>query len=537
MTSRTDRPRDVVIVGGGTAGAVLAARLSEDPARRVLLIEAGPEARSPLYRIPLGIGRLRAARGGLWRDTSAPEPGLDGRQLDLVTGRVVGGSAAINGMVYLRPPPADFDRWVARGATGWDANALAPIFARMEDTAQGTLAPRLARADHDLDQAFLRACDAAGLRRADGLAAAQDPCAGRLRFTIRDGRRHSTPQAYLTPARARPNLQIVTGATALSIVVEEGRARAVRFRHRGVECRAAAEDAICVAAGALRSPLLLMRSGIGPAVALRRHGIAVVADLPGVGGNLQTHVDVALRIACPAPITLHSLLRAERILPAMAQALLFGSGPAARFPGEVAAFLRSDPNDALPDLLCHLVEGLGIRGIRWPLLRTSAGPLDRDGFSCRIMLLRPESRGRVDLRSADPRDPPVLRFAHLSHPGEMARLIAGVRRMRALFADPAFAALRGAEIEPGEALRDDAALAAWIRARADMQCHPVGTCAIGTDAQAVVDPALRVIGIDGLRVVDASVMPTIVGANTFATTVAIAERAARLIADVRSAPG
>lgn len=213
----------------------------------------------------------------------------------------------------------------------------------------------------------------------------------------------------------------------------------------------------------------------------------------------------------------------------MAQAWLLGTGPATRFPGDAAAFIRTTPSKSIPDVLGHLVEGLGIRGIRWPLMRGQADTLDREGFSCRVMLLRPESRGGVALRSADPRDPPRVRFNHLSHDDETRRLVAGVRRMRAVFAQASFDALRGAELDPGPAAQDDEGLAAWIRARADMQCHPVGTCAIGTGPAAVVDPQLRVRGIERLRVADASVMPAIVGVNTFATTVAIAERASTLL--------
>ncbi len=497
-----NRNYDYIVVGAGAAGAVIAARLSEDRARRVLLVEAGGRAWSPLYRIPLGIGRLRTARGGLWRYATEAEPQLDGRSLPLATGKILGGSASINGMIHMRPDDSDLDSW---GIAGWDAASMAGAFARTE----AMLAPRRTAAAHPLDQAFLAAC----------------PEAAALDFNIHDGRRHSTPQAYLAPARGRANLTTLVNAEMLRVVIENGRARGVELRHRGALRRIDATTEIVLAAGALQSPVLLMRSGIGPADALRQLGIAPLLDLQAVGANLQNHVDIAPRYACTAPVTLHDLLRAERILPAMAQAWALGTGPATRFPGEVAAFIRSDPAETRPDLLCHLVEGLGISGIRWPFARASRDALDREGFSCRIMLLTPESRGTVALRSSDPRDRPRISFDFLSRPREMQRLIAGIRRMREVFAAKPFDVLRGEEIEPGPAARTDAALAAWIRARADMQCHPVGTCAL----DAVVDAQLRVHGVEALRVADASVMPRIVAVNTFATTVAIAEHAAEMM--------
>jgi choline dehydrogenase len=522
---------DYVVIGAGAAGCVLAERLSADPAIRVALVEAGGPDSSPLYRIPLGIGRLRSARGGLWRYATEPEAQLAGRSLELATGRVIGGSASINGMVYQRAPAADYEHWRALGDEAWGAAAAAAHFAALESDG---LAPRAPAEPHPLDRAFVAACAATGIAASPELADSSREAAGLLRFNIRGGQRHSVSQTHLTRARRRGNLAVLAHALARRVIVENGRALAVEIERHGRRIVVGADREIIVAAGALRSPQLLMLSGIGPPQALARLGIPLAGALPGVGANLQNHVDVSLRYACTRPVTLHSLLRAERILPAMLRAWLFGSGPATHFPGEAAAFVRSAPSEALPDLMCHLVHGFGIRGIRWPWSRPPEGQPDGEGFSCKVMLLRPESRGALTLRSLDPSDAPHVRFASLSKDDELRRLAAGVRRMRAVFASAAFDGLRGDEIEPGAQALDDRAIEEWIRARAEMQCHPVGTCAMGRGPEAVVDCDLRVHGIDRLRVADASVMPRIVAANVFATTVMIGQAAADRILRSRS---
>jgi choline dehydrogenase-like flavoprotein len=517
---------DYIIVGSGAAGATLAARLSEDQRTSVLLIESGNDDTHPLYRIPLGIGRLRESRRGLWRYLSEPETGLNGRQLPLATGNVLGGSAAINGMIFLRPPDADFDAWEAAGATGWGARAMDAAFARCDERSGGAIPARRARADHPLDRAYLAACRAHGIAAAERLDQRCEAGVAALDFTIRDGARISTPQIHLGALRARTNARIATHHRVLRVLFEGTRAIGVEVMHRGVRRELRAGREVVLAAGALASPQLLMLSGIGPAAQLRSLGIDVLADRRDVGAQLQNHVDIALRYGCTQPVTLHDLRRAERVIPAMLRAWWFGIGPAARFPGEVAAYLKTRADDALPDLLCHLVHGLAIGGIRWPLLRRSAHRLDQEGFSCRIMLMRPRSRGAVTLASADPFAAPRIAFRHLDDPDDLRRLATGVEAMRKIFADGAFTSWRSEELEPPVTVASHE-IEAWIRSTADMQCHPAGTCAIGR----VVDPELRVIGVAGLRVVDASVMPSIVGANTFATVVAIAERAAMVMRD------
>lgn len=535
--ARADRiEADVIVVGAGSAGCVLAGMLARDSACRVLLLEAGGRDWNPLLRVPLMTGMLLRGRHANWFYHSAPEPGLDGRRVFWPRGKVLGGSSAINGMVWLRGVPQDYDGWAQRGLPGWGWDHVLPAFRALESHWAGesalhggdgrqpvTRPPGM----HPLSQAFLDAAQAAGLPVLDNLNAPVPEGVGRIDFSIRDGRRVSAAAAFLHPQRGRANLRILTGAQALRVILDGDRATGVEVLHRGrrVACMAAGE--VVLAGGTVNTPHLLMLSGIGAPAALEPHGIAVRHELPGVGRNLQDHLLVRVEHDCTEPVTLHNLARLDRAAAALAQALAFGTGPAARFPLEVGALIRSDPSREIADLQSFFLPGLSTAALRLPFRPNPAGG---HGFFANVYQLRPESRGEILLASDDPLAAPVIRANYLTAPADIATLRAGVRKLRAIFAQSAFARWRGAERSPGPARQSDAALDAWIRATASTVFHPVGSCRMGPDPMAVTDAELRVRGLRGLRIADASVMPTLPGCNTNAPSMMIGLRAAGFIA-------
>jgi choline dehydrogenase len=529
---------DYIIVGGGAAGCILANRLSADPACQVLLLEAGGRDWNPLLRVPLMSGVLLRARHANWGFVCEPDPNLEGRRLRWPRGKVLGGSSSINGMVHVRGLPSDYDAWAQRGLPGWSFADVLPAFRRSEAHEGGETAWRGGSGPipatrppqaNPLYDAFVAAGQSAGHRLASDFNGPEPEGFGRYDFTIRRGERWSTARGYLDPARARPNLRIVTHAHLVRVLFEAGRAMGVEALVRGRRVRFHAAREVILSAGTIGSPMALMQSGIGGAEALRKLGIPVIADRPEVGRNLQDHLLVRVEHACTQPITLHGLTRADRAGWALLRAMLFGTGPAASFPIAVGAYLKSHPALDLPDLRSSFLPGLSSAALRLPFVPRLALRHDGHGFFANCYQMRPESRGWLTLRSTDPRDPPLIHPNQLSAPRDLIALREGVRRLRDVFAQAAFDPYRGAELSPGPEIRSDAEIEAFIRRTAESAYHCVGTCRMGADEGAVVDAALRVRGVERLRVVDASIMPAIPSSNTAAPTMMVAERAAEML--------
>lgn len=531
---------DYIVVGAGAAGAALAARLSENPSVRVLLLEAGGKARGPLFSVPLMTGVLLRSSIANWSYVTEPEEALGGRRIKWPRGKALGGSTAINGMVYMRGLPSDFDRWSQCGLPGWGSAEVAKLFRKSETTTEGD--PALRGRDGPLQtgrrplenalfSAFLAGAAAAGHGRTDDFNGANPDGAGPYDFTICDGRRISTARAFLDPARSRPNLTIRTRATVTRVLIEHGRAVGVALAENGRETTLRATCEVLLCGGTVNSPQLLMLSGIGPADHLRALGLPVHADVPGVGSNLQDHLLIRVMHGTSFPDTIDRLRRVDRAILAGAQAWLFGTGPAASFPIEVGGLFRSDPALELPDLQASFMPGLSSATLRLPFAGMPRTPDLGQGFFANIFQMRPSSRGEIRLVSATPGAPPLIRPRYLSAMPDRLILREGVKRLREIFATAPFDRFRGAELAPGAEVRSDAEIDRFIAATAESVYHPVGTCKMGpdSDTQAVVDGALKVRGVENLRVVDASVMPSITSSNTAAPTIMIAEMAAEMI--------
>jgi choline dehydrogenase len=520
---------DYVIVGAGSAGCVLADRLSADGSRRVLLLEYGGSDRSIFIQMPSALSIPMNMPKYNWFYHTEPEPNLDGRRMHTPRGKVLGGSSSINGLVYIRGNPLDFERWADEGAAGWSYRDVLPYFKRAENRAEGgneyrggggQLHTRYGRVSNPLHAAWLAAAGQAGYPQSADVNGFQQEGFGRMDMTVGHGRRCSTANAYLKPAMSRPNLEVLTHALATRVVFEGRRARALEYTYGGTLCRAQVDAEVILCGGPINSPQLLKLSGVGPAAELRNLGIDVVHDLPGVGENLQDHLEFYFQVACKEPITLYSSINLWSRALIGARWLLRKDGLGATNHFETCGFIRSRAGVAYPDIQYHFL----------PMAVAYDGSTlaQEHGFQAHVGPMRSKSRGWVRLASTNPLDKPRILFNYLSHPDDWTEMRACVRLTREIFAQPAFDRYRGREIQPGSDVQTDEQIDAFIRAKVESAYHPSCSCKMGgaQDPRAVVDPETRVHGLAGLRVVDSSIMPSVTTGNLNAPTIMLAEKAA-----------
>lgn len=530
------RGHDYIIVGAGSAGCTLASRLTEDDEVNVLLLEAGGWDRHPFIKLPLGWGKVLLSRMYDWGYDTEPEGTMGGRRLEVARGKVVGGSSSINAMAYVRGNRADYGRWASYGLPAWSYENVLPYFRKQESWelgadafrgGSGPLATRKSRYQDPLVDAYLDAAQSAGYALNDDYNGASQDGFARMQMTIRQGRRDSAATAYLHPVRSRSNLTVTVNAHVTRVVLEGTRATGIEYVKDGARHFVAAERDVILSGGTINSPQVLMLSGIGPPDELRSHGIEVKAALPGVGKNLQDHAAALLIYGRRDESPLLRNMRVDRLARGLVEGFVLGTGFATDLPGGITAFVKSNAGEAIPDIQLLFVSGSLAAA---PYLKPFKQPF-ADSFACRIVLLRPESRGAITLVSADPFAHPCIRPGLLATQNDWSRLCDGIKIFRALAHSAKLASFVAREIAPGPDVASDEQLEAFTRKTAVTAHHPAGTCRMGLpgDASAVVDPELRVIGIEGLRVVDASVFPDLVGGNINAAVVMIAEKAADLI--------
>lgn len=522
---------DYIIVGAGSAGCVLANRLSANGRHSVLLLEAGPKDSNIWIHVPLGYGKLFKDSTVNWMYQTEPEPGLNGRQVFQPRGKVLGGSSSINGLLYVRGQREDFDRWRQQGNTGWGYDDVLPYFKQAEHQqrgaddfhgADGPLPVSDPRQADPLSEAFIAAATEVGIPANPDFNGASQEGAGMFQMTTRRGRRASTAVAYLRPALARRNLQVETLVLAERIVFEGRRATAVAYRKNGTLHTARARKEILVSSGAYNSPQLLQLSGVGPAALLRQHGIDVVLDAPGVGADLQDHLQVRIVMRCAKPITLNDIVNSpvRRVLTGLRYAA-FRTGPLTIAAGTAGAFFKTNPRLASPDIQVHFL----------PFSTDKMGEKlhDYSAFSASVCQLRPESRGSLRISSADPTKPPEIRINYLGTEVDRTTNVEGLKILRKILQAPALRPYVIDEVDPGKSVVSDTDLLSYCRQRGSTIYHPTSTCRMGNDPLAVVDQRLRVRGLDGLRVIDGSVMPDLVSGNTNAAIIMIAEKASQMI--------
>lgn len=522
---------DYIIIGAGSAGCVLANRLSEDPSKQVLLLEYGGSDRNLFIQMPTALSIPMNTEKYAWQFHTEPEPYLNNRRMHCPRGKVLGGSSSINGMVYVRGHARDFDEWAEHGATDWDYQHCLPYFRKADDWAFGTNDYRAQggplsvnngnQMQNPLYRTFIEAGVQAGYLPTEDYNAQQQEGFGPMHMTVKNGLRWSTANAYLKPALKRPNLQVITQAMTQRILFEGKRAVGVSFLKGGQEQQAKARLEVILSAGAIGSPQLLQVSGIGPAPVLQDAGVPVVHDLPGVGENLQDHLEFYFQFRCKQPITLNGQLDPWHKFLIGTRWLLKRDGLGATNHFESCAFIRSKPGIEWPDIQYHFLPA----AMRYD----GRSAFDGHGFQVHVGHNKPKSRGRIQICSADVRKAPSILFNYMQHQDDIEGFRACVRLTRNIIGQPAFDPYRDSEIQPGEKVQTDEEIDAFVRAYAESAYHPSCACRMGTDALAVVDPETRVQGIQGLRVVDSSIFPTITNGNLNSPTIMLAERAADLI--------